>query len=44
MLSATRFIVCLHSDELREAWRIFTPLLHQIDSEKPKPILYKYGR
>lgn len=35
-------VVC--SDELREAWRIFTPLLHQIDKEKPKPIPYKYGR
>lgn len=32
------------SDELREAWRIFTPLLHQIEKEKPKPIPYKYGR
>ncbi|XP_075898148.1 glucose-6-phosphate 1-dehydrogenase isoform X1 [Nelusetta ayraudi] len=33
----------VRSDELREAWRIFTPLLHQIDNEKPKPTLYKYG-
>uniref|UniRef100_A0A3P8X4J1 glucose-6-phosphate dehydrogenase (NADP(+)) n=1 Tax=Cynoglossus semilaevis TaxID=244447 RepID=A0A3P8X4J1_CYNSE len=33
----------VRSDELREAWRIFTPLLHQIDNEKPKPIPYKYG-
>lgn len=33
----------VRSDELREAWRIFTPLLHQIDKEKPKPIPYKYG-
>ncbi|XP_068599618.1 glucose-6-phosphate 1-dehydrogenase-like [Brachionichthys hirsutus] len=33
----------VRSDELREAWRIFTPLLHQIDGEKPKPIPYKYG-
>uniref|UniRef100_A0A3Q3WUX4 Glucose-6-phosphate 1-dehydrogenase n=1 Tax=Mola mola TaxID=94237 RepID=A0A3Q3WUX4_MOLML len=33
----------VRSDELREAWRIFTPLLHQIDREKPKPIPYKYG-
>ncbi|XP_053281550.1 glucose-6-phosphate 1-dehydrogenase isoform X1 [Pleuronectes platessa] len=33
----------VRSDELREAWRIFTPLLHHIDKEKPKPIPYKYG-
>ncbi|KAI9516204.1 glucose-6-phosphate 1-dehydrogenase [Dissostichus eleginoides] len=33
----------VRSDELREAWRIFTPLLHRIDKEKPKPIPYKYG-
>ncbi|XP_063320371.1 glucose-6-phosphate 1-dehydrogenase [Pelmatolapia mariae] len=33
----------VRSDELREAWRIFTPLLHQIEKEKPKPIPYKYG-
>lgn len=32
------------SDELREAWRIFTPLLHQIESEKPPPTPYIYGR
>ncbi|XP_072017532.1 glucose-6-phosphate 1-dehydrogenase-like [Amphiura filiformis] len=33
----------VRSDELREAWRIFTPLLHKIENEKPKPIEYKYG-
>uniref|UniRef100_A0A7N9D1Y2 glucose-6-phosphate dehydrogenase (NADP(+)) n=1 Tax=Macaca fascicularis TaxID=9541 RepID=A0A7N9D1Y2_MACFA len=33
----------VRSDELREAWRIFTPLLHQIELEKPKPIPYLYG-
>uniref|UniRef100_A0A6Q2Z981 Glucose-6-phosphate 1-dehydrogenase n=1 Tax=Esox lucius TaxID=8010 RepID=A0A6Q2Z981_ESOLU len=33
----------LFSDELREAWRIFTPLLHQIETEKTPPIPYKYG-
>uniref|UniRef100_A0A2I3T5K3 glucose-6-phosphate dehydrogenase (NADP(+)) n=1 Tax=Pan troglodytes TaxID=9598 RepID=A0A2I3T5K3_PANTR len=33
----------VRSDELREAWRIFTPLLHQIELEKPKPIPYIYG-
>uniref|UniRef100_A0A674MVJ3 glucose-6-phosphate dehydrogenase (NADP(+)) n=1 Tax=Takifugu rubripes TaxID=31033 RepID=A0A674MVJ3_TAKRU len=27
----------VRSDELREAWRIFTPLLHQIEAEKTPP-------
>lgn len=31
------------SDELSEAWRIFTPVLHQIENDKVKPILYTYG-
>lgn len=33
----------VRSDELREAWRIFTPLLHEIEKAKIKPVLYKYG-
>ncbi|XP_059167727.1 glucose-6-phosphate 1-dehydrogenase-like isoform X2 [Physella acuta] len=33
----------VRSDELYEAWRIFTPLLHHIEKEKPTPIPYKYG-
>jgi len=33
----------VRSDELAEAWRIFTPLLHTIEKEKPDPIPYKYG-
>jgi len=33
----------VRSDELSEAWRIFTPLLHQIEEEKPTPTKYKYG-
>uniref|UniRef100_A0A8C9W1N3 glucose-6-phosphate dehydrogenase (NADP(+)) n=1 Tax=Scleropages formosus TaxID=113540 RepID=A0A8C9W1N3_SCLFO len=33
----------VRSDELREAWRIFTPLLHQIEREKIPPIPYTYG-
>ena len=28
----------VRSDELAEAWRIFTPLLHTIENEKPEPI------
>uniref|UniRef100_A0A673UAN8 Glucose-6-phosphate 1-dehydrogenase n=1 Tax=Suricata suricatta TaxID=37032 RepID=A0A673UAN8_SURSU len=33
----------VRSDELREAWRIFTPLLHEIEREKAQPIPYVYG-
>ncbi|XP_021946745.1 glucose-6-phosphate 1-dehydrogenase isoform X1 [Folsomia candida] len=33
----------VRSDELAEAWRIFTPLLRQIENEKPNLIPYKYG-
>ncbi|CAG0880999.1 unnamed protein product [Cyprideis torosa] len=33
----------VRTDELAQAWRIFTPLLHEIEQTKPKPIPYKYG-
>ncbi|CAL8277660.1 unnamed protein product [Boreogadus saida] len=33
----------VRSDELREAWRIFTPLLHHIESQKIPPVPYTYG-
>ncbi|KAJ8953273.1 hypothetical protein NQ318_015855 [Aromia moschata] len=33
----------VRSDELSEAWRIFTPLLHKIENERIKPIPYKHG-
>ncbi|KAM9584593.1 LOW QUALITY PROTEIN: glucose-6-phosphate 1-dehydrogenase [Morphnus guianensis] len=33
----------VRSDELREAWRIFTPLLHTIEERGEKPIPYLYG-
>ncbi|XP_063234912.1 glucose-6-phosphate 1-dehydrogenase isoform X2 [Bacillus rossius redtenbacheri] len=33
----------VRSDELSEAWRIFTPLLHKIETEKIQPIPYVYG-
>jgi glucose-6-phosphate 1-dehydrogenase len=33
----------VRSDELSEAWRIFTPLLHYIENNKPQPIPYVYG-
>jgi len=29
--------------ELLEAWRIFTPLLDEIDSTQPQPVLYPFG-
>eukprot|EP00966_Prymnesium_polylepis_P085423 1977769-Prymnesium_polylepis.1 len=31
------------ADELQEMWRIFTPLLHQIDEQKPDVVLYPFG-
>lgn len=33
----------VRTDELAEAWRIFTPLLHKIEQDKIKPIPYTYG-
>ncbi|KAL8611290.1 Glucose-6-phosphate 1-dehydrogenase [Nucella lapillus] len=33
----------VRSDELYEAWRIFTPLLHHIEHNKPTPIPYRHG-
>ena len=33
----------VRDDELKASWDIFTPLLHQIEKEKIKPILYDYG-
>lgn len=33
----------VRTDELSEAWRIFTPVLHEIENKKPKPIVYQYG-
>lgn len=33
----------VRSDELAEAWRIVTPLLHKIETERIKPIPYKFG-
>lgn len=31
------------SEELVEAWRIFTPLLDEIDATRPQPVLYRFG-
>lgn len=33
----------VRSDELHEAWRIFTPILHHIENNKEKPTSYIYG-
>ncbi|XP_050332683.1 glucose-6-phosphate 1-dehydrogenase isoform X1 [Bactrocera neohumeralis] len=33
----------VRSDELHEAWRIFTPVLHEIENTKVKPIPYVFG-
>lgn len=33
----------VRADELDYAWRIFTPLLHQIEREHIRPISYPYG-
>ncbi|PIA19037.1 glucose-6-phosphate dehydrogenase [Coemansia reversa NRRL 1564] len=33
----------VRSDELDEAWRIFTPLLHKIERERVEPLPYEYG-
>ena len=34
----------VRTDELAEAWRILTPVLQAIDSIKPKPVPYVFGR
>jgi len=31
------------SDELKEAWRIFTPLLDEIERKRPQPVVYPFG-
>jgi len=33
----------VRSDELEAAWKIFTPLLHHLEQNKVKPIIYPYG-
>ncbi|KAI9357276.1 glucose-6-phosphate dehydrogenase, partial [Zopfochytrium polystomum] len=33
----------VRDDELDAAWRIFTPLLHKIEGERCKPVLYRFG-
>jgi glucose-6-phosphate 1-dehydrogenase len=33
----------VRDDELRRAWEIFTPILHQIETEGVQPIIYEQG-
>ena len=33
----------VRSDELAEAWRIFTPVLREIEDSKEPPLPYKFG-
>eukprot|EP01099_Mayorella_cantabrigiensis_P001102 TRINITY_DN1456_c0_g1_i1.p1 TRINITY_DN1456_c0_g1~~TRINITY_DN1456_c0_g1_i1.p1 ORF type:complete len:543 (-),score=134.35 TRINITY_DN1456_c0_g1_i1:190-1761(-) len=33
----------VRADELEEAWRIFTPILHELEEKKIAPIPYVYG-
>lgn len=33
----------VRTDELSEAWRIFTPLLHQMEKQQVKPHSYVFG-
>ncbi|GKY94914.1 hypothetical protein MPSEU_000456300 [Mayamaea pseudoterrestris] len=33
----------VRDDELRRAWEVFTPVLHKIEEENVRPIIYKQG-
>jgi glucose-6-phosphate 1-dehydrogenase len=33
----------VRDDELRRAWEIFTPILHRIEQENIRPIVYEQG-
>lgn len=33
----------VRADELKEAWRIFTPILNKLEEQKIKPVPYVYG-
>ncbi|PHJ25964.1 glucose-6-phosphate 1-dehydrogenase [Cystoisospora suis] len=33
----------VRTDELRESWRIFTPVLQKLDEKKVKPLPYPFG-
>lgn len=42
-MSAVSQIHFVRSGELEEVWRIFTPLLHEIDGENFSPLFYTFG-
>ncbi len=33
----------VRDDELEAAWKIFTPILHQLERQKVKPVPYEFG-
>eukprot|EP01006_Ploeotia_vitrea_P027221 TRINITY_DN60072_c0_g1_i1.p1 TRINITY_DN60072_c0_g1~~TRINITY_DN60072_c0_g1_i1.p1 ORF type:complete len:558 (+),score=41.27 TRINITY_DN60072_c0_g1_i1:691-2364(+) len=33
----------VRTDELEAAWKIFTPLLHKIETDRVKPVTYEFG-
>ena len=33
----------VRDDELRQAWKIFTPVLHKIENDNIRPVIYKQG-
>lgn len=34
----------VRTDELENAWRIFTPVLKEIEEQRVQPLAYKFGR
>lgn len=34
----------VRTDELEQSWKIFTPLLKQIEEKRPIPLEYVFGR
>lgn len=39
----SEFVISVCSDELRESWRIFTPVLQKLEEKKVKPLPYPFG-
>jgi len=33
----------VRADELQEAWRIVTPLLHELEQKRTAPLIYPFG-
>lgn len=34
----------IRNDELEQAWKLFTPILHHLEANQVQPKLYSYGR